>query len=86
MKPSSRNQRHADFHYWVKVPTAWILDNVCGYRGFREGQVGSFQNQALVLVNYGGGSAREIRDLATKMQKEVKKKTGIEIEFEVCLL
>ena len=70
----------------LKIPTAWILDTVCGFRGVREKNVGTFERQALVLVNHGGASAREVRDLAIKMQKAVKQKTGIAIEFEVCFL
>ncbi len=67
----------------VKIPLAWILDHVCGFRGVKKGNVGTYQNQALVLVNYGGASSKEIIDLAQKMVDTVFEKTGIEIEPEV---
>jgi UDP-N-acetylmuramate dehydrogenase len=67
----------------VKIPIAWILDHVCGFRGVKKGNVGTYQNQALVLVNYGNGTSKEIIDLAQKMVDEVYKYTGIEIEPEV---
>ncbi len=67
----------------VKVPAAWILDNICGWKGHTEGTVGVYQNQALVLVNTGGGTSAEIDALAKKMQDSVLEKTGIVLEREV---
>ena len=67
----------------VKVPTAWILDNVCGFKGVRRGEVGVYQNQALVLVNFGKGTAQEIKNLSNEMIASVKEKTGIVISPEV---
>ncbi len=67
----------------VKIPIAWILDHVCGFRGVKKGNVGTFRNQALVLINHGGATAAEIIALAQKMVDEVYDKTGIEIEPEV---
>ena len=67
----------------VKLPTAWILDNVCGFKGARRGNVGVYKNQALVLVNFGQGTASEIKALAGEMIACVKEKTGITISPEV---
>ncbi len=67
----------------VKVPAAWLLDKVGNFKGVREENVGSWQNQALVLVNYGKASAKEIKALANKMQKIIQDKTGIALEPEV---
>ncbi|MEK7213792.1 MAG: UDP-N-acetylmuramate dehydrogenase [Patescibacteria group bacterium] len=67
----------------VKIPIAWILDNVCGFRGVKKGNVGTYKNQALVLINYGNAKAEEIINLAQKMVDSVYEKTGIEIETEV---
>jgi len=67
----------------VKVPLAWILDNVCGFKGYRVGEVGVYKNQALVLINYGKGTATDIVHLADTMQKKVYEMTGIVIEPEV---
>lgn len=67
----------------VKVPTAWILDKICGFKGLRKGNVGVYENQALVLVNFGGGTAQEIKNLAQEMIVSVKQKTGITISPEV---
>jgi len=67
----------------VKVPTAWILDNICGFKGVRRGAAGVYQNQALVLVNFGGAAAQDIKNLANEMIASVKQKTGIIISPEV---
>ena len=74
---------HAVNEKKVKIPIAWILDHVCGFRGVKKGNVGTYQNQALVLVKYGDATAKEIIDLAQKMVDEVYKYTGIEILPEV---
>ena len=70
----------------VKVPTAWILDNICGFKGARRGTVGVYENQALVLVNLGGAKATDIKNLAAEMIDSVKQKTGITISPEVELV
>ncbi len=67
----------------VKIPLAWILDHVCGFRGVRIGNVGIYKNQALVLINYGDATATEITNLAQKMVDKVYEQTGIEIFPEV---
>ncbi|MCC2630902.1 MAG: UDP-N-acetylenolpyruvoylglucosamine reductase, UDP-N-acetylmuramate dehydrogenase [Candidatus Paceibacter sp.] len=67
----------------IKVPAAWILDNLCGFKGHRDGTVGVYKNQALVLVNFGGAKATDIKKLAEKMIACVKDKTGIILEREV---
>jgi UDP-N-acetylmuramate dehydrogenase len=74
---------HAVNNKKVKIPLAWILDHVCGFRGVKKGNVGTYQNQALVLVNFGNATAKEIIDLAQKMVDRVYEETGIEIEPEV---
>ncbi len=67
----------------VKIPLAWIIDKVCGLKGKREDNVGTFENQAIVLVNWNGATGTEIKNFAEKIKKEVKAKTGIEVEMEV---
>ncbi len=66
-----------------KIPAAWLLDHVGGWKGFREGNVGAWTNQPLFIVNYGGGSAREIIALSERIIEDIKKKTGIVLKQEV---
>ena len=67
----------------VKISLAWILDNICGFKGKRKGNVGVYKNQALVLVNYGNATSDEVIELAQEMVDTVYEKTGIEIFPEV---
>jgi len=70
----------------IKTSAAWLLDNVCDLRGYREGSVGLFENQPLVLVNYGGASTRDIEQFARGVAKQVKDATGIVLSREVTTL
>lgn len=67
----------------VKVSLAWIMDKVCGLRGYREGNVGLYEKQPIILVNYGGANSGEIKKISEKIKKIVKEKINIDIECEV---
>jgi UDP-N-acetylmuramate dehydrogenase len=67
----------------VKVPLAWLLDKICGLRGFKDGQVGLYEKQPIVLVNLGKATDHEVRSFSERIKKTVKEKIGIEIEEEV---
>lgn len=67
----------------VKVPAAWLIDKVCGLRGWREGSVGTHEKQALALVNYGGATADDIERAAHFISQSVREKTAIVLQWEV---
>lgn len=64
-----------------KVPAAWLIER-CGFKGARRGDVGVHADHALVLVNHGGGTGREILDLAHEIQRAVVARFGIFLEPE----
>lgn len=66
----------------IKIPAGWLIEQ-CGWKGKVVGNTGSHKSQALVLVNYGNASGKEIWNLAIEIQKSVKEKFGIEILPEV---
>jgi UDP-N-acetylmuramate dehydrogenase len=66
----------------VKVAAGWLIE-AAGWKGKRVGEVGVHDRQALVLVNYGGGTGADIKALAGQVQKAVSKKFGIELVAEV---
>ncbi len=70
----------------VKVPLGWILDKVLNVRGYREGNVGLYDKQALVLINYGGATAEEILNFSDAIIKKIFDATAIHVEREVVVL
>ncbi len=65
-----------------KIPAAWLIDQ-CGFKGKKYGNTGCYKNQALVIVNYGNATGKEIKKFSKKVQKAVYKKFKIQIFPEV---
>ncbi|MDX1675948.1 MAG: UDP-N-acetylmuramate dehydrogenase, partial [Longimicrobiales bacterium] len=83
-----RNDRHPDLWLYPSAGSIFkkiegigagrIIDD-CGLKGHVHGRVQVFHRHANILVNLGGATAREVRELIALIQERVASETGYEL-------
>lgn len=66
----------------IKIPAGWLIEQA-GLKGKVFGKVGIYDRQALVIVNFGGATGKEVQEVANIVQQTVKKAFGISLKTEV---
>lgn len=69
----------------IKLSAAWLIEQ-CGFKGERYNCVGMHTKQALVMVNYGGATGKDVLEMANLVIETVKEKFGVKLEIEAHLI
>jgi UDP-N-acetylmuramate dehydrogenase len=64
-----------------KLSAGWLIE-ACGLKGAAEGGAAVSERHALVLVNHGRATGRDVAALAARVQRTVADRFGVELEPE----
>jgi UDP-N-acetylmuramate dehydrogenase len=68
-----------------KLAAGWMIDRA-GWKGYRTGDAGVHDKQALVLVNHGNASGADILNLARSIREDIFNTFGVALDPEVNII
>lgn len=68
-----------------KLAAGWLIEKA-GWKGKTIDHYGVHKLQALVLVNYGGATGKEVYDLSSAIIADIQEKFGVTLEREVNIM
>ncbi len=84
-------KKYSDIPYFesdnkkIKIPAAWLIEKA-GFKGKDFSAVSMYEKQALILVNNGGASAKDVINLAKKIKNKIKHMFALDLEEEVNII
>ncbi len=69
----------------VKLAAGWMIEKA-GWKGYRRGDAAVHEKQALVLVNHGKATGKEIETLAMDIRQSIIDMFGVELRPEVNII
>lgn len=64
-----------------KIPAGWLIEQA-GLKGIKAGRIGTYENNALVLVNFGSASFQDLKKFIKYVQSKVFDKFKILLKIE----
>ena len=64
-----------------KIAAGWLIEN-CGFKGYTQGSLGVYPQQALVLTHSGGSTATDLLAFAAQISAAVARKFQVQLEIE----
>jgi len=90
-KFSELKKEYPDIPFWetdenrYKIPAAWLIEK-SGWKGRKAGRAGVTEKHALILVNLGNATGKDILELSNMIIQSVKDMFGITLTEEVTVI
>jgi len=68
-----------------KLAAGWMIEQL-PIENKRNGNVGIYAKQSLIIVNFGNASGKEVLEFATNLRNAVKRKFDIQLDFEINII